>query len=42
VLREFIDRIYISAMDRKAKIRKIKIVYNFIGAFDFEEDPDSE
>ena len=36
VLREFIDRIEISAMDRKSKERKIHIVYNFIGAFDFE------
>ena len=36
VLREFIDRIDISAMDRKSKERKIHIVYNFIGAFDFE------
>lgn len=34
---EFIDRIYIFAADKsaKTKIRKIKIVYNFIGAFDF-------
>jgi len=36
ILREFIDRIDISAMDRKSKERKIRIVYNFIGAFDFE------
>jgi hypothetical protein len=36
VLREFIDRIYISAVDRKSKTREIQIVYNFIGAFDFE------
>ena len=35
VLREFIDKIYVSAVDRKAKTREIKIVYNFIGAFDF-------
>jgi len=35
VLREFIDRIYISAVDKNAKTREIEIVYNFIGAFDF-------
>ncbi|GHU87756.1 recombinase [Clostridia bacterium] len=35
VLREFIDKIYVSAMDRKSKTREIEIVYNFIGAFDF-------
>ena len=35
VLREFIDRIYVSAVDRRSKTREIKIVYNFIGAFDF-------
>jgi hypothetical protein len=35
VLREFVDRIYISTMDRKAKTREIRIVYNFLGAFDF-------
>jgi len=35
VLREFINRINISALDRKNKERKIHIVYNFIGAFDF-------
>ena len=35
VLREFIDRIYVSAVDKNAKTREIKIVYNFIGAFDF-------
>jgi len=35
VLREFIDRIYVSAVDKTAKTREIKIVYNFIGAFDF-------
>jgi len=45
VLREFIDRIDISATNGKKgrtkadndKARKIHIVYNFIGAFDFEE-----
>jgi len=38
VLREFIDRIEISATEKWKKIqdRKITIVYNFIGAFDFE------
>ena len=35
VLREFIDRIYVSAVIKKSKTRKIEIVYNFIGAFDF-------
>ena len=35
VLREFIDRINVSAVDRKSKTRDIEIVYNFIGAFDF-------
>ena len=39
VLREFIDRIEISATEKwkKKAERKIHIVYNFIGAFDFEE-----
>jgi len=34
----FIDRIEISATEKWKKIqdRKISIVYNFIGAFDFE------
>jgi len=36
VLREFIDKIYVSAVDKNAKTREIKIVYNFIGAFDFQ------
>jgi hypothetical protein len=36
VLREFIARIYISATDRKGKTRRVEIVYNFIGAFDFK------
>jgi len=35
VLREFIDRINVSAVDKKSKTRDIEIVYNFIGAFDF-------
>jgi len=41
VLREFVDRIDISANEtgrgqKQTKPRKISIVYNFIGAFDFE------
>jgi hypothetical protein len=36
VLREFIARIYISATDKKSKTRRVEIVYNFIGAFDFK------
>jgi hypothetical protein len=36
VLREFIHRIYISATDKKSKTRRVEIVYNFIGAFDFK------
>lgn len=35
VLREFIDRIEVSHVDRRSKTREIAIVYNFIGAFDF-------
>lgn len=35
VLREFIDRIEVSHADKKSKTREITIVYNFIGAFDF-------
>jgi hypothetical protein len=35
VLREFIEKIYISPVARKPQIREIEIVYNFIGAFDF-------
>jgi DNA invertase Pin-like site-specific DNA recombinase len=38
ILREFIDRIYIFATDRNSRTREIKIVYNFIGAFDFNAD----
>ena len=34
-MREFIDRIEVSANDKTAKKREIRIVYNFIGAFDF-------
>lgn len=36
ILREFISKIYVSAYDRKSKTREIQIVYNFIGAFDFD------
>ena len=36
VLREFIDHIEVSQTDKQTKTREIKIVYNFIGAFDFE------
>lgn len=36
VLREFIDRIEVSHLDKKSRTREITIVYNFIGAFDFE------
>ena len=35
VLRELIDRIEVYHADKKSKMRKITIVYNFIGAFDF-------
>ena len=35
VLREFIERIEVSHAERWAKTREITIVYNFIGAFDF-------
>jgi len=38
ILREFVDRIDVTATEKWKKIqdRKIHIVYNFIGAFDFE------
>ena len=36
MLREFIDRIEVSHTDKKSKTREITIVYNFIGAFDFD------
>ena len=39
VLREFVDRIVISATEKwkkKTEAREIEIVYNFIGAFDFK------
>ena len=37
VLREFIDHIEVSQTDKQTKTREIKIVYSFIGAFDFEQ-----
>ena len=36
ILREFIDHIEVSHTDKKSKTREITIVYNFIGAFDFD------
>ena len=36
ILREFIDRIEVSHTDKNSKTKEITIVYNFIGAFDFE------
>jgi DNA invertase Pin-like site-specific DNA recombinase len=36
VLREFIEKIYIFEKDKQANTQKISIVYNFIGAFDFD------
>jgi DNA invertase Pin-like site-specific DNA recombinase len=36
VLREFIERVEISEKDKQTKTQQIRIVYNFIGAFDFE------
>ena len=42
VLREFVEKIYISEVytpdenEPRIKVREIEIVYNFIGAFDFE------
>ena len=35
VLREFIERIEASHVEKGASTREITIVYNFIGAFDF-------
>lgn len=43
VLREFVERIYITAVytpdenEPRIKVREIEIVYRCIGAFDFEE-----
>jgi DNA invertase Pin-like site-specific DNA recombinase len=36
VLREFISKIYISERNKETKTREIRIVYNFVGAFDFD------
>lgn len=36
ILWEFIDHIEVSHTDKKSKTREITIVYNFIGAFDFD------
>jgi hypothetical protein len=36
VLREFISKIYVSERDKETKTREIRIVYNFVGAFDFD------
>jgi len=35
VLREFISKIFVSEKDKETKTREIRIVYNFVGAFDF-------
>jgi DNA invertase Pin-like site-specific DNA recombinase len=38
VLREFIERIYVSEkINKQPKTQEIRIVYNFIGAFDFSQ-----
>lgn len=37
IVREFIDKILVSAKDRKTKTQEITIVCNFIGAFDFNK-----
>jgi hypothetical protein len=36
VLREFISKIFVSQKDKKTKTQEIQIVYNFVGAFDFD------
>lgn len=36
VLREFIEKVYVSERDKQTNTQEIQIVYNFIGAFDFE------
>lgn len=36
VLREFIEKVYVSERDKQTGMQPIQIVYNFIGAFDFE------
>ncbi|MBY7141614.1 DUF4368 domain-containing protein [Virgibacillus sp. NKC19-3] len=33
----FPDKIFVSAKDKKTKTQEITIVYNFIGAFDFNQ-----
>lgn len=37
IVREFIDKILVSAKDKKIKTQEITIVYNFFGAFDFNK-----
>ena len=37
VLREFIEKIYISEKNKQTNTQEIRIVYNFIGAFDFNK-----
>jgi hypothetical protein len=36
VLREFIDKVYVYEKDKATNTRKIQMVYNFIGVFDFK------
>ena len=36
VLREFISKIFVSEKNKKTKTQEIRIVYNFVGAFDFD------
>ena len=36
VLREFIEKVYVSEKDKQNDTRGIRIVYNFIGEFDFD------
>jgi DNA invertase Pin-like site-specific DNA recombinase len=36
VLREFIERIFVSEKDKTTKVQELEIVYNFVGAFDFK------
>jgi len=36
MLREFISKIFVSEKDKETKTREIRIVYNFVGAFDFD------
>jgi DNA invertase Pin-like site-specific DNA recombinase len=36
VLREFIERIFVSEKDKTIGIQELEIVYNFVGAFDFK------